>query len=200
VANPTQERAAVAARFYVETDEASALAQLRESRARYVIADWELPFRYTAEGRIMGRFESVLDWTGRSHGDYFEVCFRRSRDGWTPVWVFHEPYYRSMVFRLVVAGGAAVTPRKVSVITTADRVDSRGLSFREILDEQSADSYDDAQRIASSAPGNVRVVGLDPRLSAFPLDALSSFEPIHDVRTVGEPASQLPWVRIYEVR
>jgi oligosaccharyl transferase (archaeosortase A-associated) len=200
VANPTQERAAVAARFFVETDEANAVAQLRESRARYVVADWELPFRYTSERRIMGRLESVLDWAGRSHGDYFEVWFRRGPDGWTAVWVFHEPYYRSMIFRLVVAGGAAVTPRKVSVITTAARVDSRGQPFREILDEQIFNSYEDAQRMASSAgPGNTRVVGLDPRQSAFPLEALTSFERLQDVRTLGQPMSDPAWVRIYQV-
>ena len=55
VANPTQERATVAANFFVETDEARALAQLHDAHARYVVADWELPFRYTPEGRIMGR-------------------------------------------------------------------------------------------------------------------------------------------------
>ena len=201
VANPTQEHAATAANFFVETDEARALAQLRDARARYVVADWELPFRYTPEGRIMGRLESVLDWAGRAHGDYFEVYYRRGADGWTPVWVFHEAYYRSMIFRLIVAGGEAVTPRKASVITTADRVDSRHMPFREIISEQSFESYDEAQRFASSAVlGNARVVGLDPRQSAFPLDALSSFERLQDIRTLGQPASDPPWIRIYQVR
>ena len=180
---------------------ARALAQLHDAHARYVVADWELPFRYTPEGQIMGRLESVLDWAGRAHDEYFEVYFRRGADGWTPVWVFYEPYYRSMAFRLVVAGGEAVTPRKVSVITTADRVDSRRMPFREILREQVFESYEEAQRFASSAAlGNARVVGLDPRQSAFPLEALSSFERLQDIRTVGQAASNLPWIRIYQVR
>lgn len=197
VANPTQERAPDAGRFFVETDEAQALAQLKEARARYVVADWELPFRNTPDGRVMGRFESVLDWAGRPHGDYFEVCFRRDGGAWTPVWVYHEPYYRSMTFRLVVAGGAAVTPRKPSVITTKDRVDSRGMPFREILGERSFESFDEAQQFAASAAlGNAKVVGLDPRESPFPLEALTGVERVQDVSNAGNP----PWIRIYRVR
>jgi Uncharacterized membrane protein, required for N-linked glycosylation len=199
VANPTQERAAVAARFFVETDEANALAQLRDSRARYVVADWELPFRYMPDGRIMGRLESVLDWAGRSHGDYYEVCFRRVADGWVPLWIFHEAYYRSMIFRLVVAGGAAVTPRKPSVMTTADRVDARGQPFCEVVHEETLESYEDARRAAAAISG-ARMVGLDPRQSPFPLEALSSLALIHDERTPGQASTDPPWVRIYEVR
>lgn len=201
VANPTQERASVAAKFFVETDEAKALAQLRDVHARYVIADWELPFRYAPNGQIMGRLESVLDWAGRSHGDYFEVCFRRVEGDWVPVMLFLEPYYRSMTFRLAVAGAEAVTPRRVSVITTADRVDSRGTPFRELVSEQTFESYEAAQRFTASVVlGNARIVGLDPRQSAFPLEALSSFQRLQDIRTPGQTDANLPWVRIYQVR
>jgi hypothetical protein len=61
------------------------------------------------------------------------------------------------------------------------------MPFREILREQVFESYEEAQRFASfAALGNARVAGLDPRQSAFPLEALSSFERLHDIRTVGQ--------------
>ena len=75
------------------------------------------------------------------------------------------------------------------------------MPFREILREQVFESYEDAQRFASSAAlGNARVVGLDPRQSAFPLEALSSFERLQDIRALGQPTGDLPWIRIYQVR
>jgi oligosaccharyl transferase (archaeosortase A-associated) len=199
VANPTQEQAGASARFWAETDESRAVALLGASRARYVVADWELPFRVTTEGRVMGRFQSVLDWAGYGRDVYYEVCYRRSRDGWTPVWVYKEPYYQSMVFRLMVAGGSAVGPRKITVITTTDRVDTRGMPFREIVTERPFTSYEDAQRAASAASAlQATIVGLDPRESPFPLDALTSLARVHDVRQLGQQSSD-PWARIFQV-
>jgi asparagine N-glycosylation enzyme membrane subunit Stt3 len=108
VSNPTQANAPVSARFYVETDEGRAVAILREQRARFVLADYEQPFRYSADGRIMGQLQSILDWAGATHDDYYRVCFRRIEGAWLPLWMFRDAYYRSMAFRLAIAGGAAM--------------------------------------------------------------------------------------------
>jgi len=110
-----------------------------------------------------------------------------------------EPYYQSMVFRLMVAGGSAVGPRKITVITTTDRVDTRGMPFREIVTERPFTSYEDAQRAASAASAlQATIVGLDPRESPFPLDALTSLARVHDVRQLGQQSSD-PWARIFQV-
>ena len=128
VANPTQARAPNAARFYASTNERDALEILSAERARYVIADWELPFRLERDDRVMGRFQNVLDWAGAEHARYYEVYYRRQNRRWIPAWVFHEPYYRSMTFRLMVLGGAAAVPRgTTTVIVVADRVDEGGI-------------------------------------------------------------------------
>jgi oligosaccharyl transferase (archaeosortase A-associated) len=201
VANPTQARATIAGRFYVETDEARAIALLGRERVRYALVDRDMPFRYSTEGRIMGQFQAVLDWAAATHDDYYEVCYRRSGGGWTPVWVFREAYYRSMTFRLMVANGAAMTPRKVTMITTADREDSRGMRFREILSERTFDTFEEAQKtVAAAVLAEASIVGLDPQQSPFPLEALQAFERAHDITLLGQPPSESALVRIFKVR
>jgi hypothetical protein len=199
VANPTQARAANAARFYAETDESRATAILALERSRVVLADWELPFRLTREGRVMGRFQSVLDWAGGVHANYYEVWYRGENGAWTPVWVFHEPYYRSMAYRLAVGGGAASEPQHAStVVTFADRVDAHGVAFRELLTERTYGTYSEALAGLTLAGPHAQIVGLNPWQTAFPIDALRFLKPVHDVRSAGQMANETPWVRIFE--
>jgi dolichyl-diphosphooligosaccharide--protein glycosyltransferase len=202
VSNPTQERAPNAARFYAETDERRALEILRSERTQFVLSDWELPFRLTADGAVMGRFQNVLDWAGAPHADYYGVYYRRDGNGWTPLWVFHEPYYRSMAYRLAVLGGAAGVPANdTTVITVADRVDPGGVQFREVLTLHTYATYEAAQAAAAAHAANTTmIVGLDPWQPAFPLAGLSSIVQRHAVRTPEQAAAEAPWVRIFEIR
>ena len=108
VSNPTQERAPNAARFYAETDEAEPGVAAGE-RARFVLSDWELPFRPDAERPSWGAFKASSTGPGRRTRSTTRST-TGTESGWTPVWVFHEPYYRSMAYRLAVLGGAAATP------------------------------------------------------------------------------------------
>jgi dolichyl-diphosphooligosaccharide--protein glycosyltransferase len=201
VANPTQQRAPVSARFYIETDESRALALLAAERSRFVLSDWELPFRQQPDETIMGRFQSVLEWAGGIHQQYYEIVYRREGRRWTPVWVFHAPYYRSMAFRLSVLGGAAAIPvNATSVITVTDHVDGGGRPFRELLSEQTYASYEAAQQAAARTNATTLIVGLDPWQSAFPVDALRSLVEVHAARTPEQKPGEAPWVRIFEVR
>jgi dolichyl-diphosphooligosaccharide--protein glycosyltransferase len=202
VSNPTQERAPNAARFYTATDERRAVEILHSERARFILSDWELPFRLTADGAVMGRFQNVLDWAGAPHADYYGVYYRRDGTAWTPLWVFHEPYYRSMAYRLAVLGGAAGAPANdTTVITVADRVDPGGVEFREVLTLHTYATYEAAQVAASAnAASTTMIVGLDPWQPAFPLARLSSVVQRHAVRTPEQAPAEAPWVRIFEVR
>jgi hypothetical protein len=202
VSNPTQERALNAARFYAEVDEIRAVEAARAERARFVIADWELPFRLTPEGTVMGRFQSVLDWAGATHSSYYEVYYRREHDAWIPLWIFHAAYYQSMAYRLVVLGGAPATPASATtVLTLADRTDASGLSFREVVTQQTYETYEAAlQAAAASASAQTMIVGLDPWRAAFPLAGLTSFVQVHAARTEQQKATEAPWVRVFEVR
>ena len=178
VANPTQVRAPNAGRFYAATDEADAIAILGAERSRYVVADWELPFRLTPTGTVMGRFQQVIDWAGGEHAHYYQVFYRRRNNEWEAVWVFHEPYYRSMAYRLGVLGGAAGAPaNSTSVIVVTDHTDESGLQFTEILARTTYATFDAAVKAAHVPPavGRALIVGLDPWRPAFavaPLTAL----------------------------
>ncbi|MBA3270831.1 MAG: glycosyltransferase family 39 protein [Acidobacteria bacterium] len=202
VANPTQQRAPNAARFYSATTESEAVELLREERTRFVISDWELPFRRLQDGTIMGRFQNILDWAGADHTGYYEIVYRRNQDGWAPQWVFHERYYRSMAYRLSVLGGAASVPVNASaVVTLVDRIDANGRRFREVLTQVTYGSYALAQQAAAaSTVAQTFIVGLDPWLPAFPLDAVTSFVEVHGARTADQKPSEAPWVRVFEVR
>ena len=200
VANPTQGRAANSARFYVETDEARALEILRTERVRYVLSDWELPFRRLADGTIMGRFQNIVDWAGGVHARYYEIVYRRENDAWTAVWVFHEPYYRSMAYRLSAIGGSQATPANATtVITVASRADGSGMRFRELLSERTYSSYDAARQAAGSSKTEALVVGLDPWVSAFPLAPLAGLTQVFAARTAEQQPTEAPWVRVFEV-
>jgi dolichyl-diphosphooligosaccharide--protein glycosyltransferase len=204
VANPTQERAGRAARFYVETDERRAVALLAEERVRFVLSDWELPFRRTPEGTVMGRFQNIADWAGSTHAEYYEIVYTRSNDAWTPIWVFHESYYRSMAYRLSVHGGQAAVPANATtVISVGERLDSDGVAFRELLAQNTYASFDAAlQAATTAAPSATRtmIVGLDPWQTAFPIERLTALTQVHAARTPEQAPAETPWARVFEVR
>jgi dolichyl-diphosphooligosaccharide--protein glycosyltransferase len=201
VANPTQERAPIAARFYSATDESVALAIARSERSRYVVSDYELPFRRLADGTIMGRFQTIVDWTGQAHDPFYEIVYRRLDGQWMPVWIFHEPYYRSMAFRLSVLGAAASADAdEATVVRLATRVDANGFRFREVIAEESHVTYEAARRRIESSLTDAVVVGLDPWQSPFPIEALTSFAEVHAARTAEQQPGEAPWVRVFEVR
>lgn len=200
VANPTQEHAGTAAQFYTATDEAEAVSIAHAQGARYVIADFELPFRRIADGSIMGRFQTIVDWTGKQHDDFYEVAYRRDGGRWVPVWLFYEPYYRSMAFRLSARGGEGVTPADSTVVALATRVDGNGLRFREVLAQQTFATYEQARRAKDDLGADAVIAGLDPWQSAFPIEPLQSFVQLHEVRTPEQQPGQASWVRIFELR
>jgi dolichyl-diphosphooligosaccharide--protein glycosyltransferase len=203
VANPTQERAPNAAHFYAAIDERQAVDLLLRERSRYVVIDWELPFRMMADGSVMGRFQSVLDWAGSTHADYYNVFYRRVANEWRAVWVFHPSYYRSMTYRLMVLGGRAGVPNNsTAVVVVVDRVDQAGMRFGEVLSQRVFPTYEAAVEAAQTKPpeGRVLVVGFDAWRTSIPVEPLTSLEEVHATRTPGQKPSEAPWVRVFELR
>jgi dolichyl-diphosphooligosaccharide--protein glycosyltransferase len=203
VANPTQQRAANAADFYAATTEQQAVATLLRERSRYVVIDWELPFRMMGDGSVMGRFQSVLDWAGEQHAKYYQVFYRWESDAWRAVWTFNEDYYRSITYRLMVMGGRAGVPsHSTSVVVVTDRSDSSGMHFGELLSQQTYATYEEAVEAAKTPVTNGRamIVGLDAWRPAFPVEALTSLHEVHATRTAEQKPNEAPWVRVFELR
>lgn len=202
VANPTQGAAPVAARFFTETDEAAALALLTEQRARFVLVDWELPFREGSSGSLAGRFQNLADWAGIPTSRYYTLCFSRATDAdpWQVTWIYHEPYYQSMVYRLMVLGGKAAAPtNNTYVVETRERVDTNGRGFCEVVSRTQHATADEAKRVAGQRGAGFKAAGLTPWQPAFPTQPISGLREVASFRDAGQKESEAPMVRIFEV-
>ncbi len=201
VANPTQGGATTAARFYTATDEAEALGLMDEQRARFALVDWELPFRDGETGALAGRFQNLADWAAVPTSRYYSLCFARNSetDPWQATWIFFEPYYQSMAYRLMVAGGKAVAPTANSwVVEMRDRVDANGRRFCEVTGRTRHGTADEAAQAAARRGAAFRAVGLTPWQPAFPVAAVNG---LREVATFGDrmqQAGEAPMVRIFE--
>jgi hypothetical protein len=105
-----------------------------------------------------------------------------------------------MAYRLAVIGGVGAVPANATtVITVADRTDSGGGSFREVLTLDTYATFEAALQAAASQSPQAMIVGLDPWQPAFPLAGLQSFVQVHAARTADQKATEAPWVRVFEV-
>jgi hypothetical protein len=199
VSNPTQINAGAAGAFYIAGDEAAAMKQLDAHGSRYVLVDWELPFRDAGDGALGGRFENLVNWAGRPTSTFYQLCYMNVDGAWRPVWLFREPYYRSMVYRLMVLGGAAAEPASQPwVVRTQNRVDDTGRAFCELTDRRVFRTLADAQRAAETGGGEV--VGMDPWHSAFPMPPITRLRQVFEARSAQQTPAEAPMVRVFEVR
>ena len=129
ISNPTQSGADKAASFLTATDEAAALGRLAPDHVKYVVVDWELPFRDGVDGSIAGRFQNLADWAGTPTAHFYSLCYSRrtGTEAWQPTWIYREAYYQTMAYRLMVLGGQAVQPvNNTYVVQIQDRADVSG--------------------------------------------------------------------------
>jgi asparagine N-glycosylation enzyme membrane subunit Stt3 len=202
VSNPTQSGADKAGRFLTATDEADAIKQLMADRAKYVIVDWELPFRDGANGSLAGRFQSLADWAGIPTSRYYSLCFTRNSntDPWQPAWIYREAYYQSMVYRLMVLGGAASAPvDNTYVAQIAERTDTNGRQFCEVVNRWQYANSQDAKVSASQRGAGFEAVGLTPWQPAFTVAAITSLKIAAEFRDSAQKQNESPMIRIFEV-
>ncbi|MDP2051991.1 MAG: STT3 domain-containing protein [Acidobacteriota bacterium] len=202
VSNPTQGGAPQSAAFLTATDEAAALDILKANRSRFVMVDWELPFRDAGNGSLAGRFQNLADWAGVPTDRFYSLCYSRSResDAWTPSWIYFEPYYQAMAYRLMVLGGQGVNPvNSTWVVRRQQRVDSTGREFCEVSEAQSYASADEARRAAAGRGPEFVVVGRTPWQPAFPVPGITGLRVVQEFRDPQQKASESPMVRVFEV-
>ena len=202
VSNPTQGGAPVAARFLTTTEESEALTILASQRSRYVVVDFELPFRDGNAGSLAGRFQNLVDWAGIPTSRYYQLCFSRASEAeaWRPAWVFREPYYQSMAYKLMVLGGAAASPENNTyVVELRDRVGLNGVHFCEVASRTQFATADQARAAAQQRGRGFHAVGLTPWFPAFPVSALTGLRQVADFREPAQRVGEPPMVRIFEV-
>lgn len=202
VSNPTQSGAGRAARFLTATSEADALSELRPDHAKYVIVDWELPFREGPDQSLAGRFQNLADWAGIPTSRFYSQCFARKTgaDSWEPVWIYREPYYQSMAYRLMVLGGASAAPiNNTYVAHIAQRTDTAGRRFCEVVSERLYANSADAKAAASQGGNEFEAVGLTPWQPAFSVPAIIGMRVAAEFGDPAQKANETPMIRIFEV-
>ena len=203
ISNPTQSGAGKAARFLIATDEAGAIAMLAPDRARYVIVDWELPFREGPDGSLAGRFQNLADWAGIPTSRFYSLCFTRNSnaDPWQPLWIYREAYYQTMVYRLMVLGGAASRPENNTYVAQiAQRTDANGRSFCEVVNRWQHARPEEAKQSAMERGAGFEAVGLSAWQPAFAVPALEGLELASEFRDPAQKMNEAPMIRIFEVR
>ena len=190
VSNPTQGGAPIAAAFLTATDESEALAMLASQRARYVIVDFELPFRDGNGARwpAASRISSTGRPSRRRATTRSVFHTPASADPWQPTWIFREAYYQSMAYKLMVLGGAAASPENNTyVVELRDRVDLSGRQFCEVASRTQFATAEQAKAAAAQAWQRLPSGGLTPWFPAFPVAAVTGLRQIADFR---EPAQK----------
>jgi hypothetical protein len=202
VSNPTQTGAGASAAFLTSTDESAAMSMLAANRSRYVLVDFELPFRNGADGSLAGRFQNLADWANVPTSRFYQLCFARrtSSDPWQPTWIYREPYYQTMAYRLMVLGGRAAEPaNNTYVVETRERVDSNGRRFCEIANRWQYARAEDAKVTAAQRGPGFEAVGLTPWQPAFTLPAVAGLKVAAEFRDPAQKEGESPMVRIFEV-
>ena len=202
VSNPTQSGAPQSAAFLTATDEAAALEILNATRARFVMVDWELPFRDAGNGALAGRFQNLADWARMPTSRFYSLCYARVRetDPWAPSWIYTEAYYQTMAYRLMVLGGMSANPvNNTWVVRKQQRVDQTGREFCEVSGATSFASGDEAKREAARLGAEFIAVGRTPWQPAFPVTAVTGLRLVQEIRESTQKPNESPMVRIFEV-
>jgi dolichyl-diphosphooligosaccharide--protein glycosyltransferase len=202
VSNPTQSGAPTSAAFLTSATEAEALAILASRQSKYVIVDWELPFRDGPDGSVQGRFQNLADWAGIPTSRFYSLCFMRRNESepWQPIWLYREPYYQSMAYRLTVLGGQAAQPANNTwVVELRARTDASGREFCEVANRWSYQRPDAAKVTAAQRGPGFEAVGLTPWQPAFDLPAVQGLRLAKDFRDPNQKENESPMVRIFEV-
>jgi dolichyl-diphosphooligosaccharide--protein glycosyltransferase len=202
ISNPTQSGANKAAAFLTATSDVEAIAMLAPDRAKYVVVDWELPFREGSDGSLAGRFQNLADWAGIPTSRYYSLCFSRRTnvDPWEPTWIYREAYYQTMAYRLMVLGGEAAQPsNNTYVVKINQRTDTTGRSFCEVVNRWQYTRSDEAKRSASERGEGFEAVGLSPWQPAFDVAAVGGLKVAAEFRDPGQKPNETPMVRIFEM-
>lgn len=203
VANPMQTGAEDAAKFYTGTDPRAAVALLHRLRARYVVVGEEVPLHFDNVGGVwLDWFDPMLQWLQLPQATYAEQIDSITADGWTvPITVFYPAYYQAMADRLYFFGGRAVTPDNSTWVVTVERRENFAHRMVRIaVNLRRFATLADAQaEVARRGPGDHRIVGLDPRQSPVPLDAVPGLRDVYDSSEAATAFPGIPSVRIFEV-
>jgi oligosaccharyl transferase (archaeosortase A-associated) len=153
------------------SDNASARQAFNGFGSRYIIADYSM---------VTTKFWAILNWAGRNQSDFLETYYVEQDSKINPVQVLTPAYYQSLLVRLYVFDGKAVTTPKPTVITFADKTTTTGKTIKLISDAQQFETYQEAvDYVNQHGAANNKIVGTDPFVCPIPLDALTDYELVY---------------------
>jgi len=171
-ANPGQGGAEEAALFFTAQNETYANELADRRMSKYVMIDSDM---------VTGKFYAMVEWAGANLSEFTEVCYVRSQDGnrVNPVILYSPAYYKSIVVRLYIFDGQAVTPTESLVVRCEDR-ESDGKPYKLVTGVWPFDTYKEAEAyLAEQGPGNYRIASSNPFTSPVPLEAMTDYELVY---------------------
>jgi dolichyl-phosphooligosaccharide-protein glycotransferase len=190
--NAFQDGATTAANYLTAQDETEGNKYLDRLRSKYVVID-----RAMATTKIA----AIVNWTGRKVlAEYF---YQPNSNGvYERVLVYYPEYYRSMCIRLYNFGGLAVVPSNTTrVLTYVDRVDTRGVNYKEITANKVYATYEEALAVVSKTP-NTLIGGTEPFVCPVPLEKLQHYQLVYQSPTVlgQEGNRKVTYVEVFEYK
>jgi len=176
--NPSQAPAPIknTARFFLAQDEEEAMGVIEESNSDYIMIDYGI-----ATAKLWATFE----WAERDSTEFYDVYYLLMGNKLYPIRLYYPEYYRSMIARLYNFGGKAVTPDRTLVISYRDQETAEGETVRMLTDTKPFTDYQAAvDFIDSQEPGEFRIVGENPFISAVPLEKLQGYQLVFDSQEV----------------
>ncbi|HIJ06509.1 MAG: Oligosaccharyl transferase, STT3 subunit [Methanomicrobiales archaeon 53_19] len=200
-ANPFQRGATTAANFFIETDADTASAQLDELGIRYVITDIEM---------TTGKFWAMTTWHDPVNATapfQTRMLYEESEGSYSQVSLQRESYFQTMIQRLHVFDGSAVTPEEILVVQSAP-ASSLGVgagSTPVITGISKTKSVDEARayiaEFEKTAAPNHSAEILTPEMfvSSTELDALQRFRLVYESpKNVLDGGGDIRYVKIFE--
>jgi len=193
IANPFQQGAMEAARFFTAQDEASGNQIMSALGARYVVIDF---------ATATTKFHGAAAFANIPIENFYETYYIAEKGTLKPVILYYPEYYRSLAVRLYNFDGASLTPDRSIAIAYQEKVTTTGRKYKEITDVHPFSSYQEAEAfIASQKSRNYRIVSDNPFLSPVPLERLQSYKLVYSSKSDMIQMSGIgivPEVKIFE--
>jgi dolichyl-diphosphooligosaccharide--protein glycosyltransferase len=173
--------------FFVAQDEQAGSQILDALGSRYIVINYE-----TAVIDQYSIFPVIPTWAGQSETNYYDVWYQQtSSGGLSPFEVFYPAYYQSMVVRLYNFGAQAVVPNNSTFVIKYTWANAtNGQQFKLLTGVANNGSafatYEEAAQFVKDHAG-YQIVGVDPRMSPIPLDALKGYKLIYSSPSVRPP-------------
>lgn len=192
VANPFQDGAREAARFFTAQDEPSANGMLDTLDSRYVIVSYPM---------VTSMLSNIVAFADRSDDEFYGVYYWSIDGQLSPVRVFYPEYYQSLAIRLYNFDGRAVAGGNVAVLSYMPKTATNGKSYKEVAGLKSFPTYEEAKAyISSQTSGNHRIIGFNAFVSPAPLSSLEQYRLVYSSgsQVTVSAGVTMPSIKVFE--